>query len=239
MRAIQITRLDGPEAIEFVDVPAPAEPGLVTIEVGPAGVAIPEPLQPRGLHQLQPDLPSTPGAEVCGAVVDAPQDLGPAVDDWAAALWLLGGFAEQMQARVDLTFRLPDEVGIETGPAVLFNYCTVYFGLIERGHLVEGETVLVRGAAGGIGTAAIRVAKAFGAGQVIAVVSTEEKARVTTQVEADEYVMTEGFRKSVGRCVDIVVDPVGGDRFTDSLPTLTPHGRLLEIGSSPPGRSPP
>jgi NADPH:quinone reductase len=230
VRAIQITRLDGPEAIELVDVPVPTEPGLVTIEVKAAGVAFPELLQTRGLYQIQPGLPFTPGAEVSGVVTDAPADSGLAAGDRVAALCLLGGFAEQVQARVDLTFRLPDDVSFEAGAAFLFNYCTVYFGLIERGHLAEGETVLVHGAAGGIGTAAVQVAKAFGAGRVIAVVSTEEKAQVAMQAGADEYVMAEGFRESVGRCVDVVVDPVGGDRFTDSLRTLNPLGRLLVIG---------
>ena len=147
-----------------------------------------------------------------------------------AALCLLGGFADQVQAQPDLTFKLPDGVSFESGAAFLFNYCTVYFGLVERGHLQEGETVLVHGAAGGIGTAAIQVAKAFGAGRVIAVVSTDEKGTIALGVGADEYVLAEGFREQVGQVVDIVVDPVGGDRFTDSLRTLKEHGRLLVIG---------
>ena len=148
-----------------------------------------------------------------------------------AALTLLGGFAEQALARPDLTFALPDEVGFEEAASFTFNYATVYFALVERGHLAEGETVLVHGAAGGIGTAAIQMAKAFGAGKVIGVVSTPEKGEIARAAGADEVVPADGFLEAVGKAsVDIIVDPVGGDRFTDSLRSLREHGRLLVIG---------
>ena len=230
MLAIQISALDGPEAVELVDLPPPSAEGMVSIKVEAAGVAFPELLQTRGLYQVQPDLPFVPGAEVAGVVLDAPEGSGLAAGDRVAALCLLGGFAEQVLARPDLTFKLPDRVDFESGASFLFNYATVYFGLVERGRLVSGETVLVHGAAGGIGTAAIQVAKAFGAGRVIGVVSTEEKAEIALAAGADETVLAAGFREGVGRTVDIVVDPVGGDRFTDSLRTLREHGRLLVIG---------
>ena len=230
MRAIQITRLEGPESVELVDVPAPDQDGLVTIAVRAAGVAFPELLQTRGLYQVKPDLPFVPGAEVAGTVLSAPEGSGFAPGDRVASLCLLGGFAEQVQARPDLTFALPDQVSFEQGASFLFNYCTVYFALVERGHLAEGETVLVHGAAGGIGTAAIQVAKAFGAGRVVAVVSTDGKGEVALRAGADEYVLADGFRERVGQSVDIVLDPVGGDRFTDSLRTLKEHGRMLVVG---------
>lgn len=230
MRAIQIATHEGPEAVRLADLPDPGGEGLVTVAVKAAGVAFPELLQTRGRYQLQPDLPFVPGAEVAGVVTAAPASSSLAVGDRVAALPLLGGFAEQVVARPDLTFRLPDEVSFEEGASFLFNYATVYFGLIERAALQEGETVLVHGAAGGVGTAAIQVAKAFGAGRVIAVVSTPEKGEIARAAGADEAVLAEGFRESVGQQVDVVVDPVGGDRFTDSLRTLRPHGRLLVIG---------
>lgn len=231
MRAIHITTLDGPEAVELVDVPAPADPRQVTIEVKAAGVAFPELLQTRGLYQMKPDLPFVPGAEVAGVVTAAPEGSGFAAGDRVAALTMLGGFAEVAQASPDLTFRLPDEVGFEAGAAFTFNYATVYFALLERGHLAEGETVLVHGAAGGIGTAAIQMAKAFGAGRVIGVVSTEAKGEIARAAGADEVVLADGFLDAVGKAsVDVVVDPVGGDRFTDSLRALREHGRLLVIG---------
>ncbi|HIZ98242.1 MAG TPA: NADPH:quinone oxidoreductase family protein [Candidatus Janibacter merdipullorum] len=231
MRAIHISSLEGPDAVELVDVPEPAEDGLVTIAVRAAGVAFPELLQTRGLYQLKPDLPFVPGAEVSGVVESAPEGSGFSVGDRVAALPLLGGFAEKVQARPDLTFHLPDEVTFDEAASFTFNYATVYFALLERGGLAPGETVLVHGASGGIGTAAIQVAKAFGAGRVIGVVSTEAKGEVATAAGADEVVLADGFLGAVGKAsVDIVVDPVGGDRFTDSLRSLREGGRLLVIG---------
>lgn len=230
MRAIQIARLDGPESVELLEVDLPADAGMVTIEVRAAGVAFPEVLQTRGLYQLQPELPFIPGAEVAGIVMDAPVDAAVSRGDRVVALCGLGGFAERVHARPDLTFALPDSVGFEAGAAFLFNYATVYFGLLERGGLQPGETVLVHGAAGGIGTAAIQLSKTFGAARVIAVVSDEQKGEIARAAGADEVVLAEGFKDAVGRSVDVVVDPVGGDRFTDSLRTLREHGRLLVIG---------
>jgi NADPH2:quinone reductase len=233
MKAIQITSLDGPEAIELRDVPDPvAGPGQVLVRVRAAGVAFPEVLQSRGLYQMKPDLPFTPGAEIAGEVVTAPEgsDLRPG--DRVAALCLLGGFAELAVAPATETFRLPDAVSYEQGASVIFNYGTAYFALVERGHLQPGESVLVHGAAGGIGTAAIQVAKAFGAGRVVAVTSTAEKGAVALEAGADEFVLADGFKDAVvaGGKVDVVVDPVGGDRFTDSLRTLKDDGRVLVIG---------
>lgn len=230
MRAIEIRTLDGPEAVALADVPEPAAPGMVTIAVKAAGVAFPELLQTRGLYQMKPELPFIPGAEVAGIVESADEASGFAPGDRVAALCLLGGFAEKVQAQPHLTFRLPDEVSFEEGAAFTFNYATCYFALVERGNLTEGETVLVHGAAGGIGTAAIQVAKAFGASRVIGVVSSEAKAEVARAAGADEVVMADGFREAIKGKVDIVVDPVGGDRFTDSLRCLAEFGRLLVIG---------
>ncbi|MCR3720134.1 MULTISPECIES: NADPH:quinone oxidoreductase family protein [Prauserella salsuginis group] len=230
MRAIHISSLDGPSAVEVVDVPAPADEEQVTVDVRAAGVAFPELLQTRGLYQVKPELPFVPGAEVAGVVAAAPASSGLAVGDRVASLPLLGGFADRVLASPDLTFRLPDGVSFEEGASFLFNYCTSYFALLERGHLAEGETVLVHGGAGGIGTSAIQVAKAFGAGRVIAVVSASEKGDVAMAAGADEFVLAENFKDEVGRAVDVVLDPVGGDRFTDSLRTLREHGRLLVVG---------
>lgn len=233
MKAIQITSLDGPEAIELVDVDAP-EPGPdhVLIRVRAAGVAFPEVLQSRGEYQMKPDLPFTPGAEIAGEVISAPEGSGFSEGDRVAALCLLGGFAEQAVAPIDTTFPLPDAVSFEQGASIIFNYGTAYFALVERGHLQAGESVLVHGAAGGIGTASIQVAKAFGAGRVVAVTSSDEKGRIALDAGADEYVLADGFKDGVtanGK-VDLVVDPVGGDRFTDSLRCLGEDGRLLVIG---------
>lgn len=231
MRAIQITSLGGPDAVELVDVPEPVAPHLVKIEVKAAGVSFPDLLHTRGLYQIRPELPFTPGIEVAGVVVTAPEGSGFAPGDRVAALTQVGGFAEQVLADPDDVFALPDEVGFEAGAALPLNYLTAYFALVERGRLAEGEIVLVHGAAGGIGTAAIQMAKAFGAGEVIAVVSTEAKAGAARAAGADRVVLADGFLDAVGKdSVDLVVDPVGGDRFTDSLRTLRADGRLLVIG---------
>ena len=230
MRAVQITSLDGPEAVGVTDVDSPDSAGRILIEVKAAGVAFPEVLQSRGQYQLKPELPFVPGAEVAGIVLEAPDGSEFAPGDRVAALSFLGGFAEQVVVDEQYVFPLPESVSFEKGASVIFNYGTAYFALVERGHLQDGESVLVHGAAGGVGTAAIQVAKAFGAGRVVAVTSTDAKGEIAVAAGADEYVLAEGFRDSLGEKVDVVVDPVGGDRFTDSLRSLREDGRLLVIG---------
>lgn len=233
MRAVQITSLDGPAAVEIADVDDPT-PGddQVLVRVRASGVSFPELLQTRGLYQMKPPLPFVPGSEVAGEVVSAPEGSGFAAGDRVAAFPLLGGFAELAVAHTSMTFPLPDDVTFEQGAALPLNYLTAYFALVERARLAEGESVLVHGAAGGIGTASIQVAKAFGAGTVVAVTSTDAKGQVALDAGADEYVLVEGFKDEVKQRggVDVVVDPVGGDRFTDSLRTLKDDGRLLVIG---------
>lgn len=233
MRAVQITTLDGPSAVEVTELPdAVAGDGQVLVRVRAAGVSFPEVLQTRGLYQLKPELPFVPGSEVAGEVVSAPEGSGFSPGDRVAGFCMLGGFAELAVTPVDMTFPLPDGVSFEQGASVPLNYLTAYFALVERGRLAEGERVLVHGAAGGVGTASIQVAKAFGAGHVLAVTSTAEKGAVAIDAGADEFVLADGFLDAVkasGR-VDVVVDPVGGDRFTDSLRSLREDGRLLVIG---------
>jgi len=233
MRAVQIVSLDGPSAVEAVDLPEP-EPNddQVLIRVRAAGVSFPEVLQTRGLYQLQPELPFVPGSEVAGEVVSAPEGSGLEPGDRVVALVILGGFAEHAVTQVDMVFPLPDSLSFEQGAAIPLNYMTAHFALVARGNMIEGESVLVHGAAGGIGTASIQVAKAFGAGKVIAVTSTPEKGEIATAAGADEVVLADGFKDTVKAAggVDIVVDPVGGDRFTDSLRCLKEDGRLLVIG---------
>ncbi|MFC7485799.1 NADPH:quinone oxidoreductase family protein [Knoellia sp. CPCC 206453] len=235
MRAAQVTRLDGPDAVEVVDVPAPDVPdGQVLIDVAAAGVSFPDVLLSRGEYQMKPPPPFIPGAEVAGVVRVAPAGSGLEVGDRVAAFPFLGGFAEQVVCDPALVFPLPENVSFEQGAALPMNYLTCHFALRQRGRLAEGEKVLVHGAAGGIGTAAIQLAKAWGA-TVYAVVSDDAKADVAREAGADEVVLAEGFKDAVGELtsghgVNIVVDPVGGDRFTDSLRTLAPLGRLLVIG---------
>ena len=148
---------------------------------------------------------------------------------------LYGAMAEVVALQPDRVFKLPDSVSFEAGAGLLFNDLTMHHALRTRGRLAEGETVLVHGAAGGIGTSTLRLAPAWGASRTIAVVSTEDKIPVAKAAGASDVVLADGFKDAVkeltdGRGVDIVVDPVGGDRFTDSLRSLAPGGRLLVIG---------
>ena len=236
MRAAQVSRLDGPSSVEVVDLPEPDDAGgtRVVIEVAAAGICFPDVLLTRGQYQVTPDLPFVPGSEVAGRVRSAPSGSGFEEGDRVAAFPFLGGFAEVVAADPEAVFPLPERTTYEQGAALPMNYLTCHFALRERGGLRAGETVLVHGAAGGIGTAAVQLATAWGA-RVIAVVSTDDKVEAARQAGADEVVLADGFRAAVadltgGRGVDVVVDPVGGDRFTDSLRSLAPGGRLLVIG---------
>lgn len=236
MRAIQIASLDGPQAAKLVDVDEPDGDGAVVIEVHAAGVAFPDVLQSRGLYQYKPEMPYTPGGEVAGVVRSAPAGAHVQAGDRVAALTMLcGAMAEVVALPAERAFKLPDNVSFEAGAGLLFNDLTMHHALRTRGRLAEGETVLVHGAAGGIGTSTLRLAPAWGASRVIAVVSSDEKAEVARAAGATDVVPVDGFKDKVkeltdGRGVDIVVDPVGGDRFTDSLRSLAPGGRLLVVG---------
>jgi NADPH:quinone reductase len=235
MRAARVTRLDGPDAIEVTEVDEPTGDGVL-VDVHAAGVAFPDALLTRGLYQYRPEPPFVLGAEIAGVVRSAPDGAHVRPGDRVVGLTMLtGGMAEVAVLAPDRVFKLPDNVSFSSGAGVLFNDLTVYFALTVRGRLAPGETVLVHGAAGGIGTSALRLAPALGASRVIAVVSSEEKGRIATAAGATDVVLADGFKDVVkeltnGRGVDIVVDPVGGDRFTDSLRSLAAGGRLLVVG---------
>jgi NADPH2:quinone reductase len=167
-------------------------------------------------------------------VVSASEGASVKPGDRVAAFCALGGFAETAVAPEYFAFALPDELDFAQGAALVLNYHTAYFALVMRGQLVAGETVLVHGAAGGVGTATIQVARAIGA-RTIAVVSSEEKKRVAQEAGADEVVMVDdGWKDAViersGGGVEVVMDPVGGDRFLDSLRCLREDGRMLVVG---------
>jgi NADPH2:quinone reductase len=235
MRAAQLTRLDGPEAVEVSEIDEPTGDGVV-VDVYAAGAAFPDALLTRGLYQYRPDPPFVLGAEIAGVVRSAPDGAHVTAGDRVVGLTMLtGGMAEVAVLQPDRVFKLPDNVSFTAGAGLLFNDLTMYFALTVRGRLHEGESVLVHGAAGGIGTSTLRLAKVLGASKVIAVVSTEEKADIARAAGATDVLLADGFKDAAkeltgGRGVDMVVDPVGGDRFTDSLRSLAPGGRLLVIG---------
>jgi NADPH:quinone reductase len=242
MRAARIVSLDGPRAIEVADVPEP-DPGAghmltpgegVVVEVKAAGVSFPEVLQSRGEYQLKPELPFVPGSEVAGIVRSAPAGSGFAEGERVAAFPMLGGFAQRAIAPAFMTFGLPDGLDFAQGAGLILNYHTAYFALKLRGRLEEGEQVLVHGAAGGVGTAALQIARGLGA-RTIAVVSSDEKEAVARAAGADAVVRSDGpWREQAqelsGGGVDVVLDPVGGDRFTDSLRSLREDGRVVVVG---------
>ncbi len=241
MRAQQITELTGPgSALALSDVPEPGAVHALTggegvvVDVRAAGVSFPEVLQTRGEYQIKPPLPFVPGSEVAGVVRSAPAGAGVKAGDRVAAFCMLGGFAEVAVAPDFLTFALPETLDFAQGAGLILNYHTAYFALKLRGRLAEGETVLVHGAAGGIGTAALQVARGLGA-RTFAVVSSEEKERVAREAGADEVLRSDGPWKDEatersGGGVDVVLDPVGGDRFTDSLRSLGEGGRAVVVG---------
>jgi NADPH2:quinone reductase len=240
MRAIQITEETGPDsALKLVELPEPQASHMLTpgsgvlVEVHVAGVSFPELLQTRGQYQMKPPLPYVPGSEVGGVVISAPEGAAVKAGDRVAAFCALGGWAETAVAPEFFTFPLGD-LDYAQGAALVLNYHTAYFSLRVRGRLKEGETVLVHGGAGGVGTASLQVARALGA-KTIATVSTEEKRKVAEEAGADHVVMiAEGWKDEVveisGGGVDMVLDPVGGDRFLDSLRSLAEDGRLVVVG---------
>ncbi len=241
MKAIQIVEESGPDsALALVEAPEPEASHMLTpgagvlVEVHAAGVSFPELLQTRGQYQMKPPLPFVPGSEVGGVVISAPEGASVKPGDRVAAFCALGGFAETAVAPEFFTFPLAPELDFAQGAALILNYHTAYFALLLRGRLARGETVLVHGAAGGVGTASLQVAKGLGA-KTIALVSSEAKRAVAEAAGADHTLLLgDGWKDEVlelsGGGVDMVLDPVGGDRFTDSLRSLREDGRLVVVG---------
>lgn len=218
MRALVLHETTGPEALRLEeDFPSP-EPvdGLVAIDVHAAGIGFVDWLVTKGEYQIRPPLPFVPGIEVAGV----------AGGRRVCATVAFGAFAETALAPAFTVFDLPDELSFAQGAAMVTNYQTAHLGLLRRGRLQPGETVLVLGGAGGVGVASIAVAKAAGAGRVIAVVSSEERAAVAREAGADAVQLAEEDWERA----DVVVDPVGGDAFKRGLKALNPEGRLLVVG---------
>jgi NADPH2:quinone reductase len=152
--------------------------------------------------------------------------------DRVAAFCMLGGFAETAVAPEYFTFAVPDSLDFAQAASLVLNYHTAYFALVLRGRLKEGETVLVHGAAGGVGTAVIQVANGLGA-RTIGVVSSDEKERVAREAGAGDVLRSDGSWKDEAKELggaDIVLDPVGGERFIDSLRSLREGGRVVVVG---------
>ena len=234
MFAHTITGFTGPDDVLWTEVAEPAADGSVVIDVVAAGVSFADLLQTRGGYQMKVPVPYTPGMDAAGVVRSAPAGLGLAAGQRVAVLQSYGCWQEVISAPAERVLPLPQGMSFEAGAAVPLNYLTGLFALARRARAQPGETLLVHGAAGGVGTAALQLGRALGL-RTVAVAGDETKREFALGCGAHHAVLSRDWLAAVrgllgDRAVDIVVDPVGGDRMTDSLRSLAPEGRLLVLG---------
>lgn len=234
MRAIEVRELIGPDGLRRVDRDLPWREDRILLEVHEAGVSFPDLLLSQGRYQRKPDVPFIPGVEAAGIIRFAPADTGFTEGQRIAAFVGLGAWADYVGVDPTRAFPLPDDMSFRAAAGLPMNYLTAHLALAHRGQVQPGETVLVHGAAGGLGTALVQVARALHA-RVIAVVSSPEKARIAEQAGADHVVESSDWTTAVrgltdGFGVDVVADTVGSDRTIDSLRLLRIDGRLLVLG---------
>jgi len=246
MKALLSVAPGGPETLQLTDIPT-REPGKGELRVRVLACAInyPDVLVIEDKYQFKPPRPFAPGNEISG-VVDA---VGEGVPDWSPGDRLIticshGGLAEQLVLPADHAIRLPEGQDPVEGAALIFTYGTTIHALVDRGQLKAGETLLILGAAGGIGLSAIEIGKALGA-TVIAAVSSEEKAAAALEAGADRIIvygrgpfdkeaskaLAEAFKAAVGfKGADVIYDPVGGDYAEPALRSIAWEGRYLVVG---------
>jgi NADPH:quinone reductase len=241
MFAHRIAALTGPDDVQWAEVPEvpevpePVAGGGVVIDVAAAGVSFADLLQTRGAYQMRVPLPYTPGMDAAGVVRSgAGAGSGWRPGQRVAVLVPYGCWQEVISVPPERILALPDGMSFEAGAAAPLNYLTGLFALVRRARAQAGETLLVHGAAGGVGTAAVQLGKALGL-RTIAVAGDPAKREFALRCGADHAVLSDGWLAAVRdvlgeRAVDIVVDPVGSDRMTDSLRSLAPEGRLLVLG---------
>lgn len=238
MKAVLCQAYGPPSTLVIGEAPSPQPgPGQVLVDVHACGVNFPDTLIIQGRYQFKPELPFSPGAEVAGVVAAVGEGVtrfAPGDRVIAATTW--GGYAEQVVAQAERVLRLPDDMDFETGAAFLLTYGTSHHALADRAALKPGETVLVLGAAGGVGLSAVEIAHAMGA-RVIAAASTDEKLAICRERGADVTInySRESLRELVkeltsGRGVDVVYDPVGGELSEQALRSMAWRGRFLVIG---------
>src|SRR5215472_14702816 len=233
MKAIFCVELGGPENLVLRDAPSPTPgPGEVKVALRARAISFVDVLTIAGQYQTKREPPFIPGGEAAGVVLE----LGPDVDGIKVGDRVIvpAGLAEEAVVRAARVAPLPDVVSFEAGAAFRGNYCTAYYAL-QRGRLQAGEVLLVHGAGGGVGLAAVDVGKLLGA-TVIATASTADKLAVCKRMGADHVIdYTQGFRDQVkaltgDRGADVIYDPVGGDVFDESMRCIAPFGRLLIVG---------
>lgn len=239
MRAVRVHELTGPAALRLDDdVPDPvAGAGQVVIDVRAAGVNFPDVLLTRGLYQFKPTPPFSPGGEAAGVVRAIGAGVtSVAVGDRVAATVLYGAYAEQLVVPEAAVVKLPDSIGFEVGAATLLTYATTYHALADRAALRSGETLLVLGAAGGVGIAAVELGVLMGA-RVIAAASTDDKLAFCREHGAHEVInyAREDLKDRLkaltsGNGADVVYDPVGGPLAETALRGTAWQGRYLVVG---------
>ena len=246
MKALLSHERGGPETLRFEEVPAPeAGPGELLVRVRACSMNFPDVLIIEDKYQLRPQRPFAPGGEIAGEVIAA----GDGVTTWKPGDRLIaalgfGGLAEQVIVPADRAIPLPAERSFEEGSALLMTYATAIHALADRGKLRAGQTLLVLGAAGGVGIAAVEIGKALG-GRVIAAVSSEQKAEVAREAGADAALvypagpfdqdglkrLSQLFKDAVGAGgADVILDPVGGDYSEAALRSIAWEGRFLVVG---------
>ena len=237
MKACVVQELSGPSGLVYTDVDDIAgNDDTIVVDVRAAGVCFPDLLLSKGEYQLKLPPPFIPGMEAAGVVRWAPEDSEFTVGDRVSAFGVLGGYAEQVIVPLANVTRSPAELDDAEAVSLLVNYNTMYFALARRAAMRAGDSVLVLGSAGGVGTAAIQVARAMGASKVIALVHRTSAMGFVGSLGADVVLpLTDGWAQAVrdhtdGRGVDIVVDPVGGSAFDDAIRVLAIDGKLLVIG---------
>lgn len=246
MRALLSTAPGGPETLALTDLPEPAPgPGQILVEVRCCAINYPDVLIIEDKYQFKPARPFAPGGEIAGTVAA----VGDGVSGWAPGDRLIamighGGLAEKVLISTAQAVPLPPERSFEDGSALILTYATSIHALIDRGRLKAGETLLVLGAAGGVGLAAVELGKAYGA-RVVAAVSSEEKAAAAREAGAESAIvyprgpfdrdgakaLSQLFKDAVGPGgADVIYDPVGGDYAEPALRSIAWEGRYLVVG---------
>ncbi|MDY0978134.1 NADPH:quinone oxidoreductase family protein [Massilia sp. CFBP9012] len=238
MKAVRCTAWGPPDSLVLEDLPEPvAGPGDVVVDVKAAGVNFPDVLTVQGKYQVRPPLPFTPGNEFAGVV----RAVGAGVDGFVPGQRVIGftrtgAFAEQAVAPGSAFLPIPDDMDFDVAAAITLTYGTSYHAVADRGALQQGETMLVLGAAGGVGLAAIEIGKALGA-RVIAAASSDEKLAACKAHGADVLINyeTEDLREAIraatgGNGPDVIYDPVGGKYSEPALRSIAWRGRHLVVG---------